>query len=191
MDARECFDQINHRQSIGLLAEPAPNTESLMWAIRAAMTAPDHKRLKPWRFLTISGAARHQLGVLLAEAAARHGELTEPRRQKLLQSPLRAPLILVAILCYQPNDKVPRHEQWLSLGAAIQNLLLMLDAQGYGSIWRTGDPATDPDVMAGLGLAADEAIGGFIYIGTPVKRPEPRQQAELDPVRVHAWPESV
>ena len=35
----------------------------------AAMRAPDHGQLRPWRFLTVEGAAREQMGTLLAEAA--------------------------------------------------------------------------------------------------------------------------
>ena len=45
---------IHQRQSIGQLIEPAPNTQQLEKAVQAALTAPDHHRLKPTRFVIIT-----------------------------------------------------------------------------------------------------------------------------------------
>ena len=46
-------------------------------------------------------------------------------------------------------------------------MLLAATALGYGSMWRTGDPAYDDDVKAALGLTKQDAIVGFVYLGTP------------------------
>jgi nitroreductase len=61
---------------------------------------------------------------------------------------------------------IPEIEQMLAVGAATQNLMLALHAQGFGTAWKTGAGAYDPAVRSGLGLAADERIVGFIYAGT-------------------------
>ena len=42
---------MHQRQSIGHLVEPAPNAEQLERAFQAALTAPDHHRLKSTRFI--------------------------------------------------------------------------------------------------------------------------------------------
>jgi nitroreductase len=47
-------------------------------------------------------------------------------------------------------------------------MLLAATALGYGSMWRTGPPAYDHRVMRALGLTDDDAIVGFVYLGTPV-----------------------
>ena len=39
--------------------------------LRAAVAAPDHGRLRPWRFLHITDAGRDALGELFAEAKRR------------------------------------------------------------------------------------------------------------------------
>ena len=64
------------------------------------------------------------------------------------------------------HPKVPAVEQRLSAGCAAHSLLLAAEAQGYAGIWRTGDAAFDRRVMDALGLAANEEIIGFLYIGT-------------------------
>ena len=59
--------------------------------------------------------------------------------------------------------------QWCqSLGGAAQNLLLAAHGLGLGAMWRTGDAAFDPGVKAALGLAPDQHLIGFIYVGYPV-----------------------
>ncbi|HEX6003232.1 MAG TPA: nitroreductase family protein, partial [Burkholderiales bacterium] len=63
--------------------------------------------------------------------------------------------------------------------AAAQNIMLAVHALGFGAMWRTGAPAYDPTVKAALGLKPDDAIVGFLYIGTrssgaaPYPRPAP------------------
>ena len=60
---------------------------------------------------------------------------------------------------------MPRDEQLLSTGAGVQNILNAAWALGLGAIWRTGDMATNPQVIEALGLAPQDVIVGFVYIG--------------------------
>jgi nitroreductase len=57
----------------------------------------------------------------------------------------------------------------------------MLGAQalGYGAMWRTGAPAYDAHVKAGLRLQTSDAIIGIIYIGTPAMTPRALSRPEL------------
>ena len=52
--------------------------------------------------------------------------------------------------------------------AATQNIMLAANAQGYGAMWKTGAPAYDATVKQALGLAPDDDIVGFIYLGKQV-----------------------
>lgn len=150
------------------LTEPAPEGSDLDTILAAAVRAPDHGGLRPWRFLLIRGPARARLGDVLAEAFHHRepeAELALVERQRA--KPLRAPLI-VAVVAHVDRDhpKVPEIEQVLATGAAIENMLLAAHALGYGAIWLTGDGAYDRDVADALGLAHDERIVGFVYLGT-------------------------
>ena len=127
---------IHQRQSIGHLVEPAPNAAQLEQAFQAAMTAPDHHRLKPTRFVVIPATEREAFGDLLSQALADTGQTEEAQLERVKNHPFRAPLLVLALTKLQDHPKVPHFEQILSSGAAVQNFLLSLQSNGYSTMWR-------------------------------------------------------
>jgi len=149
------------------LAEPAPSPDALAAMLAAAGAAPDHGRLKPWRFIRIEGAERLRFGELLAQSLLRREpEAPQAKLEAERKKALRAPLVLVAAAALSDNPKVPQVEQIVAVGAAVENLLLAAHALGYGGFWRTGAAAYDAGLKSQLGLAAGDAIVGFLYLGT-------------------------
>ncbi|MDH3220746.1 MAG: nitroreductase [Gammaproteobacteria bacterium] len=162
------------------LTEPAPDDEQLQHILQAAMSAPDHGRLYPYRFITIRGDARYRLSELFGRAVLqRDPDVDEIYLQKQKDKPLRSPLIVVVVASPIRSEKIPEIEQILCAGAAAHNILLASNALGYGSIWLTGANAYDPMVCRELGLADSERIIGFIYIGTPQLEIPPRQLPDV------------
>lgn len=158
---------LHQRNSAPVLTEPAPSAEQLDQIVRVALRAPDHAWLTPWRLLAIGGERRLALGELLERALVeREPGADQAARDKARNAPLRAPLVIVVVVTLREHPKVPAVEQRLSAGCVAQGILLGAEALGYAGIWRTGAPAFDPVVMDGLGLARDEEIIGFIYLGT-------------------------
>lgn len=164
------------RISPAALDAPGPSASDLDAILRAAVAAPDHGRMKPWRFIVIDGAARERFGALMAESlqrrepAAPAGKLEAERKKAL-----RAPLIVVIAAAVQPGAKVPEIEQVVAVGAAAQNMLVAAHALGFGGFWRTGAIAYDAAIKHALGLAEGDTIVGFLYLGT-IKTPgQPRQ----------------
>ena len=136
--------------------------------LRAALRAPDHAQLRPWRFLTIDGESRQKLGSLFARAKLKEEpSISTVALEKIKKKPLRAPLVVVAITRISSHPKVPEVEQILSTGAAVQSMLLAAYAQGVGAMWRSGSMAFSEVVHQGLGLEANESIAGFVYLGEP------------------------
>jgi nitroreductase len=167
MDALELLHQ---RVSCPALNEPAPTSEQLDVMFQAALRAPDHGAIRPWRFLLVEGEGRQKLGQLFLQAAkADDPELSSEKQQKILNMPLRAPSMIVVIASTKEHAKVPDVEQQISAGCAAQNIILAAHAQGVGAMWRTGDMAYHPGVKSGLGLTELESIIGYIYLGTPRK----------------------
>jgi len=159
------------RRSTGRLVAPAPAGDDLLTILRAAAAAPDHERLRPFRFTVLEGAAQDAFGQVLADAyaarcAAAGTEVVPAKREKERTKLGRAPLVLVVSAVRQPTAFVPWEEQLAAAAAAAQNACLAATALGYGSMWRTGDPAHDPNVKAALGLGADDAIVGWLYLGS-------------------------
>ncbi len=162
------LDALHNRISCPLLEEPGPTAGQLDNLFRAALRSPDHGALKPWRFLLISGEQRQQLGELYLEAALqKNPELSPERQEKTRSMPLRAPTMIVVIARLCDHPKVPQSEMLVSAGCAAQNILLAAHAQGIGAMWRTGELAYDAHVKSGLGLTDNEALVGYIYLGTP------------------------
>lgn len=183
----DAIEAIATRRTVGRLVEPAPTAAALARAFGAAMAAPDHKRLRPWRFLVIAGDARNALGALMASALKlRKPETSADDLAREQAKPLRAPMIIAAIARVKTDAGIPDVEQVLAVGAATQNLMLALHAQGFGSAWKTGAGAYDPAVRTGLGLAANEQIIGFIYAGTIAVQP-PAQPAPDHRDYVTTW----
>lgn len=182
----ELYQALNERRSLPQLGLPAPDASTLARAFAAAARAPDHRLLRPWRYLVIQGEALDQLGNLFLKAVSSSDpERAEREGDRLRQMPRRAPMLVVAVLAAREHATVPEWEQWLSLGASVQNLLLALHGEGYGAMWRTGELAEHPVVLAGLGLAPGERIGGFLYVGTPLA--DKAAPAQPDAIW-QAWP---
>jgi nitroreductase len=161
------IDLLLTRNSHARLTEPAPDDAQLNFLLQAALRAPDHARMSPRRFLKIAGAARERLGeVFVAAQLARNAVTDADKLDKLRLNPLRAPLVLVAIARLTENTKVPLIEQRFSAACSAHAILLAAHALGFGAMWRTGDMAYDNHVTKALGLAENEEIVGFLYLGT-------------------------
>ena len=175
------------RVSRPLLEAPGPTEEQLDFMFSAALRAPDHARLRPWRFLTVSGDGRHALGELLAKVSQEdQPDLSEDAINRCRGLPFRAPTVILAICVTQEHPKVPVLEQQLSMGASVQNLLLAAHAQNLGAIWRTGALCYHPSLAKGLGLEENEQLLGFIYVGTATG-PEKKLQKVSVSDYVKAW----
>jgi nitroreductase len=154
------------RSSAKTYGDTAPTPEHLAQVLQAAVRAPDHGRLRPWRFMIIEGDQRRKLGDLLAASMLRRvAGLSEGDLQRERDKAMRAPLIILVACRVVPGTKVPAIEQVLATGAATQNILLALHALGYLATWKTGGAAYDPEFKHALGLAADDHIVGLVYTG--------------------------
>lgn len=183
----EALDVLLNRVSVPRLIEPAPDAAQREILFGAALRAPDHGQLRPFRFLTVEGPARERLGELLAEALReKGGEIEQKALDKARLGPLRAPLVVVVVARLQDHFKVPKSEQLITAGCAAHGVLLAAYALGVGAVWRTGELAYSRHVAKGLGLSDEEEVVGFLYLGTP--QTAPRVASKVEAVDfVDAW----
>lgn len=164
---RLALDQLLSRRSIGALRAPAPSGAELDLILDAGLRAPDHGRLRPWRFVVIAGEHKQAYGELVYAAAQRRGGdnavmLGERSRDWVR----RQPMIIAVGTVVKPGN-IPEFEQHLSAGAAAMNMLNALHLLGYGGMWVTGANAYDPEVARALGFEAPSRLVGFLAVGTP------------------------
>jgi nitroreductase len=163
----DAIESLITRSSAKTYGETAPTREHLAQVLQAAVRAPDHGRLRPWRFMIIEGNQRRKFGDMLAASALRRVPgLSEGDLQRERDKAMRAPLIILVACRVVPGTKVPAIEQILAAGAATQNILLALHALGYVATWKTGEAAYDSEVKRALGFAADDHIVGLVYTGS-------------------------
>lgn len=163
------------------LVAPGPSAAELDQILSIAARVPDHKKLAPWRFIVFEGDARAKFGDVIAETCAADDKdppspvRLDTERKRLL----RAPLVVAVISRVQDRPGAPEWEQILSAGASTYNLCLAANALGYGTNWITEWIAYSPRIRAALGLAANERVAGFVYIGTASEKPEERERPDL------------
>ena len=171
------------------LAAPGPSPAQLEAILTIASRVPDHKKLAPWRFIVFEGDAREHFGEIIAQACiAQEKEAPSELRLAMERGRLaRAPIVVAVISRVTEHPGAPEWEQILSAGAACFSLCLAANAMGYGTSWITEWIAYNPQVRAALGLAANEQVAGFIYVGTPVERAAERERPALSDI-VRRWP---
>ena len=163
----QAIDALLTRRSARALTEPAPDAGALELIFSAAARAPDHGRLRPWRFIVIGAAARERFGALLADHLRRtHPQIGAESLERERLKAFRAPLIIVVAAHRDASAKIPAIEQVLSAGAAAHAMMLAAFALGFNAMWKTGDAAYDATVKQALGLEPDDAVVGFLYLGS-------------------------
>ncbi len=173
-EAMSAITALTQRVSMPRLDFPAPSDDQLQQMFAAALRAPDHMMLRPWRFIVIRDDRREALGELFAKAALdEQPDLSADALDRHRGLPLRAPMLVALVCSVKEHPKVPEIEQTLSTGAAAHGLLTTAYAMGVGAMWRTGGISYSSVVAAGLGLATNEKLAGFVYLGTPSGRAKP------------------
>jgi len=167
------------RASNGFLTDPGPDDPQLRALFDAAVRAPDHGKLRPWRFYVIRGEAREKLSQLFVDALLRRKpDATPADIDKERAKPLRSPVTIAVVAKIVTGHKVPPIEQTLSAGAAAMNILNAAHTLGFGAKWVTGANCYDTWFLREFGLDPEDQLIGFIHIGTPMpqapaERPSP------------------
>lgn len=164
----DVFDALHNRHSLGKVRQDPVSRATIEKLLDAGAQAPNHFKVRPWRFVVLTGEARNRLGaVMAASQAERHPELPPETFDKTRGLPLRAPVVIAVGVDRPANEKVLEIENVSAASAACMNILLAAEALGLGAIWRTGEWARDAKVKEFLGFTPDQHIVGFMYIGYP------------------------
>jgi nitroreductase len=170
----EVFEAIYHRHSQKKVKPDALPRALIEKLLDAAVQAPNHYKVRPWRFVVLTGDARRKLGdVMAASLLDRHPEFPQEAFDKARATPLQAPVIIAAGVDKPIESKVLEIENVCAVAAACQNLLLAAHAMGLGAKWRTGEWVRDEKVKEFLGFNSNQLVIAFIYVGYPEFIPEP------------------
>jgi nitroreductase len=147
-----------------------------------AVSAPNHYRTNPWRFVVLSGPARQRLGEIVArEVAKQQPDAKEAVIERQRAQFLRAPTVLI-VASAGDADPIKHFENKHAVAAGVQNILVGATAAGLASAWKSGPAMVDSAVSAvvkeELGLAPNDEIVAIVYLGYPIAPPGPRLKSQ-------------
>jgi coenzyme F420-0:L-glutamate ligase / coenzyme F420-1:gamma-L-glutamate ligase len=151
--------------------------------VEAACLAPAPHHSRPWRFVVVDTddakrALAHGMGErwrtdLVADgvAAERVDQLVAASHEKLL----RAPAFVVGCLTWNGLDRYPderrQRAEWgmalLSLGAAVENLMLTATDRGLASCWVAAPIFCPEEARDALALPAEWLPHALVLVGRP------------------------
>ena len=175
------------RHSLGprWMVAPGPSEAELALAIQAALRAPNHGRLQPWRAITVGTDQRPALAALFEEFARESGK-SEDEVAIERERAFNGPVLLAWVARIDTTvDKVPPHEQWICVGGAFANFMNAVHSMGYGAKILSGRKCQHQAIVRAF-CAEGEQLVGFICIGTPTRALEPREEDRPHDV-LSAW----
>jgi len=182
----ELLSGIESRTSALKLGAPAPSREQIEQILRAGTRAPDHGRLRPWRFVVLEEGGRARLGDAMAQMLAAKSPQTAPEVLDAERRKTQAAPVIIVVAAKIAKARIPEIEQVSAVAAAAQNMLLAAQALGVGAMWKTGRAAYDAQVKAMFGLDPQDHIVAFLHLGNVVT-PGPLVTAPIDTVT--SWPD--
>lgn len=179
---------IHSRQNVSpkRLVEPGPTAEELQGILATAGAAPDHGTLMPWRFVIVPATRRAALAEVFAQALQERDPLaTAEQIESARKKAYRAPFLMLAVARLRPTASEPARkpsaadddqealvgdaERLVSLGCAIQNMILAAHAAGFGSGLTSGQAMGSRQLRALFSLHSDEQAVCCINLGTVSK----------------------
>lgn len=171
------------RRSVKFVQKPAPSQEELAQILQSAMSAPDHGKLRPWRFKLIRDEAIGKLADLAVAANERAGKPLTPEKERVVRGWLSDVPLMIAVACRleHSNTRIPEAERMLATGAAAMNILNAAHALGYGAYWSTGLGTYLEEVPEALGFDALEyRFMGYLVLGTPIDEQFPLTRPDYE-----------
>ena len=194
-------DTIHARRSIRKYLDTPVSEDAVSSCLEAARMAPSAKNRQPWHFYVARGAEKQRLLAAMQQGIAR-SETSPflPRKAKAglssavraLHSMEEAPVLILVVNTNatgarfnpygpaMPGQRVHEIHDVLSIGAAIENLLLRATELGLGSLWIANTVYAHRELTAALGVKCQ--LVGAVSLGYAAESPEMRPKHTLEEI---------
>ena len=191
-------DVIRSRRSIRKFREDIVSDEQIFRILDAGVWAPSAHNAQPWRFCVISSSTMKErlakaMGTKYRQDLRSDGEDTDTIETLVSTSIERfthAPILLLVCLTLREMDTYPDKKRQdieyimgiQSIAAAIQNILLMVHAEGLSACWFCAPLFCQKEVQETLGLSEDLLPQALITIGVPDEAPKAPKRVQVKDV---------
>ena len=189
-----CISEIQNRRSIRKYQSEPVTKEIINRILEAARLAPSGTNKQPWQFIVYNGAAKKELVARMAQGLQRecqgqpvlpNSSWGIPDAKNTLRIMEEAPTIIMLLnTCgksiFTPltiDERVTEIVDSLSIGAAVENLLLQAEREGIGALWIANTCFAYPELVDYIGTS--HQLAGAIAIGYKGENPPPRPRKPL------------
>jgi len=169
----ELRDALESRHSIrSFTSDPVPR-KLLEEVLSAAALAPSPFNEQPWRFYVASGESRVRVGEIMTQNTSYFDEFMtlvgmEPTEEHLRwYTEMGGAPVVVACTMPKVDDKFALLQKQLTMGAAIENILLAATEAGLGTCGITSGYWVRDLIGEALGVPEDRTIIAMIVMGYP------------------------
>ncbi|MFB5660688.1 nitroreductase [Alteribacillus sp. HJP-4] len=177
----ETMETLKTRRTIYDFKKDPVDRSIIEEVIHCAVLAPNHKMTEPWHFYVIQGDRKELLATRRRELKwtgflDQDSERAQKAGEKAYQQMVDIPCVIAVTTHRYSVDPVREREDYAATSCAIQNLMLAAWDRGVGSKWGTGPLTKDKEAREIIGIAEEEAIAGFLFLGYPEKIPHPKKR---------------
>lgn len=194
-NSRLC-DSIYERRSIRKYKKDEISGKVLEKILDAARVAPSGKNRQPWKFLVYGGEEKKEILAMMRKGIKR--ELREPLfkdskrllpdADNTLRIMMTAPIVIFVLNTngVSPMETIDMDGRFteicdsLSIGAAIENMLLRAQQLGVGSLWIGNTCFAYEELMDYIGQAGQ--LIGAVALGYADEKPEVRPRKKLEDI---------
>lgn len=192
------ISEIVTRRSIRKFQSEEVPREQIEQMLAAARLAPSGTNKQPWKFIVYRGKAKKEFVEKMAEGLTRESDGTSmvlpdsrwglPDAHNTLRIMEEAPMLIAvlntcgkSILTPLTRDqRVTEIVDSLSIGAAIENMLLQAEREGIAALWIANTCFAYPELVEYIGT--EQQLIGVIATGYGAESPAPRPRKPLEEI---------
>lgn len=179
-------DVIHSRRSTRSYEPRGIDREVIERILESAVLAPSARNSQPWRFHVAVGEPRARVGEIMAQTTVHLAEYLDVMAPEdaqtiaLWYSTLGDAPVVIGVSSLQTEPMVDEKDTMLSVGCALQILLLAATNEGLGACVITSARWVTDELKSALGVERERSLVSLVAIGHPADTLPPQPPRRVD-----------